>query len=92
MRLHLKVKDVVLHLLLPTLLRSPFLPQDATHSVVGLEFDFQYVAGYGPAGAPGGSNFTLAAYSTTLCTKTMISSLWESPVLANYSYDQCNTC
>jgi hypothetical protein len=71
--------------------------QDASHSIVGVEFAYQYVAGYGGNGAPGGAVMELIAVTPGACgigpgELPVVSTLYTSPPLVNYSYDVCNTC
>ena len=64
---------------------------DAAHRITGLSFDYQYTAGYGAAGAPGGATFQLVAtqHSSAGCPSEVASSstaapivLYQSPVLS----------
>ncbi len=64
--------------------------QDPTHAVVGLNWTYRYVSGYGPAGAHVGTNFSLVA--TTVCGQTVSAPLYTSPELTQYPFDVCNTC
>ena len=61
----------------------------APHRVTGATLSYQYVAGYGADGAPGGATLSLVA--TQACgVREQI--LYTSPALEHYPYDQCNTC
>ena len=70
--------------------------QDASHAITGLSFTYQYVAGYGAAGAPGGSSFDIVVADE--CGNADKAILYSSPVLSgqengqNCAFDSCNTC
>jgi hypothetical protein len=73
--------------------------QDATHRIASASFSFSYTAGYGAAGAPGGSVMELV-YTADGCdpSPSGATSIWKSPVLTGNtngqtcSFDACNTC
>ena len=69
--------------------------KDAVHPVVGFSMDFQYVAGYGGDGAPGGAILEVVALSPSPCSSgrgQILSTLYSSPELSHYPYDTCPTC
>ena len=68
--------------------------QDATHNVTGLRLSYQYVAGYGPDGAPGGTTLSVVAMRGDACSGRgpVIATLYTSPVLSHYPFDVCETC
>jgi hypothetical protein len=69
--------------------------RDATHSVVGAAFSFQYVAGYGGDGAPGGATLSLVALAAGPCGPpggALLATLYTSPALSHSPFDSCNTC
>jgi len=63
--------------------------QDGSHSIAALNFSYQYVSGYGPAGRHVGANFTLV---TTDACGASGTTLYSSPELTQYPYDVCQTC
>jgi hypothetical protein len=67
---------------------------DPTHTVASISFNYQYVAGYGPDGAPGGVVLELIALTPGPCGSqgTEIVSLYKSEPLIHYPFDVCNTC
>lgn len=74
--------------------------QDPTHSIAGLSFEYQYVSGYGPAGAHVGANFTVdlvqvcdpGASNLPPAPATVLATAYASPELTQYPFDVCNTC
>jgi hypothetical protein len=68
--------------------------QDATHAVTSVSFSYQYVSGYGPAGAQVGANFSLVLLSSddSCGQPSVVATLYSSPDLTQYPYDVCNTC
>ena len=68
--------------------------QDAAHPVTGVAFSFQYVAGYGADGAPGGCVVELVAFAPGPCGVggAVLASLWKSEPLIHYPFDVCATC
>jgi hypothetical protein len=64
--------------------------QDDSHSITGLNFTFEYVSGYGPAGRHVGANFTLVV--TDVCGGDVSAPLYQSPEFTQYPFDVCNTC
>jgi DUF1680 family protein len=69
---------------------------DATHVVTGISLTYQYVAGYGGDGAPGGTTFDIVAIAAGACGAggdgPVLATLYSSPVLSHYPFDVCNTC
>lgn len=67
---------------------------DASHVVTGISFSYQYVAGYGADGAPGGTTFDVVAVEAGACGAggAVLATLYSSPVLSHYPFDKCNTC
>ena len=67
---------------------------DNSHNITGLSLSFQYVAGYGGDGAPGGSTLQLLALAPGPCgvSGATLATLYTSPVLEHYPYDVCPTC
>jgi hypothetical protein len=63
--------------------------QDSSHFITGLAFSYQYVSGYGPAGQPVGTNFSVVAVDS--CGR-VVSTFYSSPNLVDYPFDVCNTC
>lgn len=62
-----------------------------SHSIAGIQFTYKVNAGYGPAGAPGGSNFS--AVFVDPCAPTVpLAVAYASPVIDKPSYDACSTC
>lgn len=55
------------------------------HYISSVSFTYQYVAGYGAAGAPGGSTLSLVLVDSQ--TGLDVQSLYSSPPLADYFYD-----
>ena len=74
--------------------------KDALHSIASVSFSYQYVSGYGPAGAHIGTNFTalfLDACSGGINVSppspaSIKAFLYQSPELTQYPFDVCNTC
>lgn len=69
--------------------------RDATHTVTGLAFSYQYVSGYGADGAPGGATMSLVVLAPGPCGApggAVLQTLYTSPVLSHYPYDVCATC
>ena len=67
---------------------------DPTHKVAGINFNFQYVSGYGPDGAQGSSVLEVVALTPGPCGSQgkEIVSLYKSEALSHYPFDVCNTC
>jgi len=67
---------------------------DPTHKVSGINFNFQYVSGYGPDGAQGSSVLEVVALTPGPCGSQgkEIVSLYKSEALSHYPFDVCNTC
>ena len=67
---------------------------DKAHTISGASLSFQYVAGYGGDGAPGGATLELVALEPGPCGAPgkLIQSLYSSPVLSHFPYDGCHTC
>ena len=63
----------------------------SSHAIAGVEFTYSVNAGYGPAGAPGGSNFSVALVGA--CGGAApLARFYASPVIAAPAYDACATC
>lgn len=67
---------------------------DPTHRVTGVAFSYQYVAGYGPDGAPGGAVVELLALAAGPCDSggTVVASLYASQPLVHFPFDSCPQC
>jgi len=67
---------------------------DATHVVTGVSLSYQYVAGYGADGAPGGTTLDVVAVAAGACGAggDVLATLYSSPVLSHYPFDVCSTC
>jgi len=69
---------------------------DAAHLVTGFSLNYQYVAGYGGDGAPGGTTFEIVALDASSCGGggggPPLATLYSSPVLSHFPFDSCNTC
>ena len=67
---------------------------DPTHIVTGVSLQYQYVAGYGGDGAPGGTTFDIVAVEAGACGAggNVLATLYSSPVLSHFPFDVCNTC
>jgi len=69
--------------------------RDATHTLTGLNASFQYVAGYGGDGAPGGTVVSLVALAAGPCgggNGDVVHTFYTSPPLEHFPFDVCNTC
>lgn len=62
----------------------------ASHGVAALHFTYNVNAGYGAAGAPGGSNFSVVFFDA--CSDAVRATWYLSPVISAPSYDACPTC
>lgn len=68
---------------------ATFLQQvlDASHAMTGFSLSYQYVAGYGGDGAPGGTTFDIVAVGAGACGSgggPVLATLYSSPVLSHY--------
>ena len=72
-----------------------FYIDTVTHSIIGLEFQYQVNAGYGGAGAPGGSTFSaffIDPCASASSTPVPLEIAYTSPVIDKPAYDTCNDC
>ena len=70
---------------------------DSAHSVEGVKVTYEYVAGYGGDGAPGGAVVQVLALARGACDALpgdlpVVQTLYTSPPLVHYPYDVCSTC
>ena len=65
-----------------------------THAIIGLEFTYQVNAGYGAAGAPGGSNFSASFIDpcTSSTSSPPLQIAYTSPIIDKPAYDKCSDC
>ena len=60
---------------------------DSSHAVTGFALSYQYVAGYGGDGAPGGTTFDIVAVGAGACDSgagPVLATLYSSPVLSHF--------
>ena len=67
---------------------------DSSRAVTGLQLSYQYVAGYGGAGAPGGAVLQVVASVPSPCGACgqVLQVLYTSPPLEEYPFDVCQDC